>query len=130
MNKKILIVEDERQTALVLEARLKAAGYETIVAYDGEDGWRQAQAQAPDLVILDIEMPVINGYGVCELIKTTPQTRNIPVLLLTSRDTVGDIDTGFNAGADSFLAKPYSWERLSHKVTTLLYPFGTDLDGD
>jgi len=120
MKNKILIVEDDRQTALILQARLDAAGYETAVAYDGEEGWRQAQALKPDLVILDVEMPVINGYGVCELIKTTPATKHIPVLLLTSRDTVGEIDTGYDAGADSFLAKPYSWERLHSKVVMLL----------
>ena len=120
MAKTILIVEDERQTALLLEARLKAAGYETYVAFNGDEGWHKVQIVHPDLVILDVEMPVLNGYGVCELIKTTHQTKNTHVLLLTSHDTVGDIDTGFEAGADAFIAKPYSWERLHSKVLMLL----------
>jgi DNA-binding response OmpR family regulator len=120
VKKKILVVEDDRQAAMVLQARLNAAGYETYIAYNGEEGWHLVRAIAPDMVILDVEMPVINGYGVCQLIKATPETKNIPVLMLTSRDTVGDIDTGFDSGADSFLAKPYSWERLQSKITKLL----------
>ena len=126
MKNKILIIEDERQTALVLQVRLQATGFDAHVAFDGEEGWKRVQELMPDIVILDVEMPVINGYGVCQLIKATPETKHIPVLLLTSRDTVGDIDTGFDSGADGFLAKPYSWERLYSKVTTLLAPSGPE----
>ncbi len=105
---------------MVLQVRLNAAGYEAYVAYNGEEGWHLIQAITPDLVILDVEMPLLNGYGVCELIKAKPETKHIPILLLTSRDTVGDIDTGFDSGADSFLAKPYTWERLHNKIKQLL----------
>jgi DNA-binding response OmpR family regulator len=117
---KVLIVEDDRAVSELLRLRLTYAHYEVITANNGREGWEQVQKEKPDLVILDVIIPIINGIELCELIKKSEQFKKIPVIMLTSKKTVGDWEKGFEAGADAYLNKPYDWNELIKNVEKLL----------
>jgi CheY-like chemotaxis protein len=114
--KKVLIVEDEPDIAGALKARLDLEGYRVVLAKDGQEGVQKARAEKPDLMLLDIMIPLLNGYDVLNLVKTDPATRSIPVVVLTALPHVEDAENAFKAGADDFLNKPYTNERLMQKV--------------
>lgn len=120
MSKKILIVEDEDIIAKVLSIRLENQGYKTVLAYDGEEGFKKAKSEKPDLIIIDIGLPKLDGNTLCELIKKHKYLQNIPVIMLTGKKLVGDMETAFNSGADAYINKPYNWERLLHHIKKLL----------
>ena len=112
MSKKILIIEDEDLIVKVLTIRLKALGYGVASAADGEEGLEAVKRENPDLVLLDIGLPGIDGNTLCELIKAGEGTRHIKVIMLTGKHLVGDMDNSFKAGADLYVNKPYDWQRL------------------
>ena len=118
--KKILIVEDEVDIAEGIKARLELEKFKVIIATNGKEGVEKARATMPDLIILDIMMPVVNGYVTCEILKTETKTKQIPILVLTALPHIKDADKAFEAGADDFLNKPFSNERLIKKVRKLL----------
>jgi DNA-binding response OmpR family regulator len=120
MTKKILIVEDEDLIAKVLSIRLENQGYKTVLAYDGEEGLKKTKSEKPDLIIIDIGLPKIDGNVLCELIKKDKHIQNIPIIMLTGKKLVGDMETAFNSGADAYVNKPYDWERLLHHIKNLL----------
>jgi len=120
MAKKVLIVEDEELIAKVLSIRLENNGYKVLVAYDGEDGFEQAQKEKPDLVLLDIGLPLIDGNTLCELIKTDAKTKGIKVIMLTGKRLVGDMEEAFSSGADAYLNKPYDWTNLLERIKSLI----------
>ncbi len=113
----ILIVEDEKPLAQILRENLVRAGYDVTVAYTGPAGISAMDAATPDLVILDVMLPLISGFGVCEAIRTKSQ---VPVLMLTARDTEEDKLRGFEVGADDYLTKPFSMAELLARVRALL----------
>ena len=113
---RILVIDDEPEVAKVLEIRLKATGYEPIIAVDGEDGWNKVKSERPDLIILDIMLPKLDGYSLCNLIKKDKTTRKIPVIMLTGKNMVGDIEKGFDTGAVSYISKPYDWQHLLEEI--------------
>ena len=117
---KILIVDDERQSVRMAQVWLEAHGYEVITADDGEEGLEKAKSENPDLIILDVMMPKIDGYQVCSLLKNDAQYTNIPIILLTDKaqgifERIGD-----KVGADAFITKPLSSKVLLGKVEGLL----------
>ncbi|OGS01125.1 MAG: hypothetical protein A3G41_00060 [Elusimicrobia bacterium RIFCSPLOWO2_12_FULL_59_9] len=114
--KKILVVEDNLDIAENLEARLTVQGYEVLMAPDGKEGVEKPRAELPDLVILDVMMPKIDGYQACRIIKHDEKTRHIPVLMLTSLQLMGDAEKAFEAGADDFLSKPFTNDQLLRKI--------------
>ena len=114
--KKILVVEDNLDIAENLEARLTVQGYEVLMAPDGKEGVEKTRAELPDLVILDVMMPKIDGYQACRIIKQDKKTRHIPVLMLTSLQLMGDAEKAFEAGADDFLSKPFTNDQLLRKI--------------
>ena len=120
MPKKILIVEDEDLIAKVLAIRLEGLGYKVSVAADGEEGLEAARKQKPDLVILDIGLPRIDGNTLCELIKTSEATKDVKVIMLTGKKLVGDMENSFKAGAEVYVNKPYEWPRLQAHVEKLI----------
>jgi len=120
MPKKILIVEDEDLIAKVLAIRLEGLGYKVSVAADGEEGLEAARKQKPDLVILDIGLPRIDGNTLCELIKTSEATKDVKVIMLTGKKLVGDMENSFKAGAEVYVNKPYEWPRLQAHVVKLI----------
>src|SRR6476659_7702998 len=112
----ILIVEDDRSLAEVLEYNLRQDGYQTAVANDGQDGLRQARLKAPDLVLLDLMLPMVDGLEVCRRLRADPITRNTLVLMLTAKTEETDEVVGFSVGTDDYVAKPFSVKVLLDRV--------------
>ena len=117
---KLLIIEDERPLAEVLSYNLRREGYEVLVAHDGQEGLRQAELKAPDLVILDLMLPVIEGLEVCRRLRADPRTRRIPILVLTAKAEETDQVVGFSMGADDYVTKPFSVKVVVERVKALL----------
>lgn len=115
---RILLVEDERKIADALKSGLQENGYDAEVAYDGDMGFRMFKNQDYDLIILDINLPVINGYELCRMIRR--KNDNILVLMLTAMSSVGDKLEGFNTGADDYLVKPFEFKELLARIRALL----------
>ncbi|MFK0116725.1 response regulator transcription factor [Streptomyces sp. NPDC090994] len=115
---RILIVDDEPAVREALQRSLAFEGYDTEVAVDGADALQKAAAYRPDLLILDIQMPRMDGLTAARRIRATGDTT--PILMLTARDTVGDRVTGLDAGADDYLVKPFELDELFARVRALL----------
>ncbi len=122
--KKILVVDDSKTIRLMMQAGLTKEGYEVITAIDGEDGLIKAFTENPNLIVLDVMMPKLNGFQVCRKIKRDERTLHIPVLILTAQDQKEEILEGFNAGADEYLCKPFKFDELLRQVKTLLKLYG------
>ena len=116
----ILIVEDEHDIAEGLQARLALEGYEIFVATDGKAGVEKARREKPDLIIMDVMLPLLNGYEACAILKEDKSTKEIPVLFLTALPRVEDTEKAFEVGGNDFLNKPYTNERLIQKVRKYL----------
>jgi two-component system phosphate regulon response regulator PhoB len=116
---KILIIEDDRSLADILKYNLTQAGYETIVAYDGQDGLTQAQLKTPDLIILDLMIPVLDGLEVCRRLRSDALTRGVLILMVTAKAEESDQLIGFSIGADDYVTKPFSVKVLLERVKAL-----------
>ena len=116
----ILIVDDNMDTVELLRKRFRAEGYDTDEAYDGETGLNKVYEYDPDLIILDIMMPGIDGLDVCRRLKKDASVSYIPVLMLTARDAVPDKVKGLDTGADAYITKPFDYQELSALVNSLL----------
>lgn len=116
----ILIVEDDRSLAEVLEYNLRQDGYQTAVANDGQEGLRQARLKSPDLVLLDLMLPMVDGLEVCRRLRADPVTRNMLVLMLTAKTEETDEVVGFSVGTDDYVAKPFSVKVLLERIRALL----------
>ena len=125
MDKRILIIEDEPAIQKILYEPFTAAGYKVTTALDGLDGINAFHSQTFDLIILDIMLPKINGYAVCEMIR---QESNIPIILLTALDTEDDQIKGFDLLADDYITKPFSIKLLLKRVGALLRRTSTEDD--
>lgn len=117
---KILIVEDDRSLAGILEYNLTRSGFEASCSYDGQDGLNQARLKLPDLIILDVMIPVIDGLEVCRRLRAIPETREIPVVMLTAKSEETDQLVGFSVGADDYVVKPFSVKILLERIKSLL----------
>src|SRR4029078_5783490 len=116
----ILIVEDDRSLAEVLEYNLRQDGYQTTVANDGQDGLRQARLKSPDLILLELMLPMVDGLEVCRRVRADPVTRNMLVLMLTAKTEETDEFVGFSVGTDDYVAKPFSVKVLLERIRALL----------
>jgi CheY-like chemotaxis protein len=117
---KILIADDNLQNCELLDAYLADEGYEISFAYDGQQTLDQVAKSQPDLILLDIMMPKVSGYEVCQKLKQGDQTANIPVLVVTALNEQGDIEKAVEAGCDDFLTKPVNQIELKTRVRSLL----------
>ena len=117
---KILIVDDEPFNVDYLEQELEDRGYETISAVNGQEALEKVAAEAPDLILLDVMMPVMDGFTVCRILKDHEETRLIPIIIMTALDAVADRIQGIKAGADDFLTKPVNEEELFARIATAL----------
>lgn len=117
---KILIAEDEPNIVISLEFLLKEAGYEVAIARDGAEAIRMAGAFRPDLVVLDLMLPSVNGFEVCRWIRSNPETRDAKVLMLTARGRESEMEKGLASGANAYLTKPFATRELMDKVLELL----------
>ena len=120
MAKLILIVDDEPKNLTLLRDLLQVSGYSTIEATDGKQGVELARAKKPDLILMDIQMPVMDGLDATRILKAEAATRNIPVLALTSYAMKGDEGRILEAGCDGYLAKPYNIQELLKEVAKYL----------
>jgi len=116
MAKRILLVEDEENIARVTALRLKSVGYELLLSKDGEEGLQKAKETFPDLVLLDINMPKMDGFAVCRELKKDPLYQNIPIIMFTARQLESDLAKVKEVGADGYMSKPYTSEDLLAKV--------------
>ena len=117
LNGKILIVDDEPALRLILTTRLSLAGYQVITAADGEEALEVFAKENPDLIVLDVMMPKMDGYGVCQALR---QDSDVPIIMLTALGDVGDRITGLQLGADDYLAKPFSPKELEARIACVL----------
>jgi two-component system phosphate regulon response regulator PhoB len=116
---RILIIEDERALTDVLTYNLKREGYQTIVAHDGQEGLRKAQMMLPDLILLDLMLPLMDGLEVCRSLRAHESTRSIPILMLTAKAEETDQVVGFSVGADDYVTKPFSVKVLMQRIKVL-----------
>jgi len=113
---KILVIEDERALVEVLACNLEREGFDVLMAYDGHDGLRQAQLKLPDLIVLDLMLPVKPGLEVCRELRNGARTRDIPIVMVTAKAEESDQLVGFAMGADDYVTKPYSVKVLIERV--------------
>jgi two-component system phosphate regulon response regulator PhoB len=117
---RILVVEDEDAITTLLDYNLKKEGFDVALAVDGEDALMKVEEQQPDIVILDWMLPKISGIEVCRRLRSKPETRNIPVIMLTARSEEADRIRGLETGADDYLTKPFSTNELIARVRAVL----------
>jgi two-component system phosphate regulon response regulator PhoB len=116
---RVLVIEDERALTEVLSYNLQREGYETIVAHDGQEGLRKAQTLLPDLILLDLMLPVMSGLDVCRELKAGDRTRDIPIVMLTAKTEETDQVVGFSLGADDYVNKPFSVKALMARIRAM-----------
>jgi DNA-binding response OmpR family regulator len=124
MPSKILIAEDEPNIVVSLEFLLKGAGYEVAVARDGASALKLAATLHPDLVVLDVMLPLVDGFEVCRQIRGNPVLKNARILMLTARGRESEMEKGVAAGANAYMTKPFATKELMTKVAELLTPAG------
>jgi two-component system cell cycle response regulator DivK len=120
MTRRILVVEDQEDNRRIVRDLLTATGYELIEAQDGEAGIRLAKEQRPDLILMDIQLPVLDGYEATRRIKADPELRAVPIVVVTSYALSGDEQKAIAAGCDAYVAKPFSPRQLLATVRKLL----------
>jgi|UniRef100_A0A7C6EAP3 two-component system alkaline phosphatase synthesis response regulator PhoP len=119
-NRRILVVDDEPDILLVLKQRLMQAGFSVLVAATGPEALEVARKEVPDLIILDLMLPGIDGYQICGILKHDRRYMKIPIIILTARSQKKDYELGISVGADAYLTKPFDSEVLLAKVYELL----------
>jgi CheY-like chemotaxis protein len=117
---KVLIVDDNNQNVELLQAYLDGLPVEAIVAHDGMEAMEKVGADQPDLILLDIMMPRMSGFEVCQKLKKNPATRDIPIIMITALNEISDIERGVECGTDDFLTKPVNKLELLTRVKSLL----------
>ncbi|HLE27602.1 MAG TPA: response regulator [Anaerolineales bacterium] len=117
---KILIVEDNEMNRDMLSRRLQRKGYEVLIAVDGSEGVAVAQSQSPDLILMDMSLPVLDGWEATRQLKAGEATRGIPVMGLTAHAMAGDRERALEAGCDDYDTKPIEFPRLLGKIEALL----------
>jgi CheY-like chemotaxis protein len=116
----ILLVEDNEMNRDMLSRRLQRKGYTVIAAQDGEQGHLLACSKSPDLILMDISLPMMNGWEVTRLLKSNESTKHIPIIALTAHAMVTDREKAFEAGCDDYDTKPIEFTRLSEKIENFL----------
>jgi two-component system alkaline phosphatase synthesis response regulator PhoP len=117
---RILVVDDEIYIVHILDFSLGMEGYEVITALDGEQALEKARSEKPDLIVLDIMMPKLDGYETCKVLKADPDTKDIPVILLSAKGRNVDQKIGFEVGADDYITKPFSPRKLVERINAIL----------
>ena len=116
----VLVADDDPDILALVTFRLERAGYEVVAASDGEQALQLALAQPPDLAVLDVMMPKLDGYEVTTRLRQNERTRRMPIILLTARVQEADIARGFEVGADDYVKKPFSPQELGARVQAIL----------
>jgi len=116
MGKRILIIEDEAELVNLIKLRLESGNFEVLAAYDGEEGLKKAKEEKPDLILLDIIMPKIDGLVVCRRLKDDPATKEIPIIIVTASGGKNLAQRSKDAGADELVVKPFEADDLISKI--------------
>ena len=116
---KILLVDDEPNILLSLEFLMRKKGYQVFIARNGAEALELISKEKPDVIVLDIMMPEVDGYEVCEYVKQSQEFRHIKVLFLTAKSKEEEIEKGYRAGADLYLTKPFSTKELTQRIAEL-----------
>ncbi|OSM01966.1 response regulator [Magnetofaba australis] len=124
----ILIVEDDSDTAILTAKKLNSAGYETTIAASGEEGVEKFAANAPDLVLMDANLPGTNGYEATERILALPQKRHVPVIMVTGMDSEDAVEQAFHSGAVEVILKPVNWAILTNRVAMTIKYYNLQRD--
>jgi DNA-binding response OmpR family regulator len=119
-SKKILVVDDEVDLAETLRFPLEMEGFTVLVSHNGEDGLHQARKEKPDLILLDLMLPKLDGYKVCRLLKFDDRYKHIPILMLTAKTQEKDKLLGMETGANEYITKPFEMDELLEKVKAYL----------
>lgn len=117
---KILLVEDNEMSREMLARRLQRHGYQVVIAVDGDQGVQLAQAEAPDLILMDMRLPVLDGWEATRQLKALPATQAIPIIALTAHAMSGDREKAIEAGCDDYDTKPIEFPRLLGRIQALL----------
>jgi two-component system, cell cycle response regulator DivK len=120
MGKRVLVIEDQEDNRRIVRDLLASAGYETVEAATGEEGVALAEADPPDLILMDIDLPGMNGYEATRRLKSNPAMRRIPIVAVTSYALSGDDKKAFDAGCDAYVTKPFSPRALLAKIREYL----------
>ena len=120
MPKKILAVDDERHIVRLVQVNLEKHGYEVVTAYDGKEALAKIESENPDLVVLDVMMPFMDGIEVLQTLRKNPATRDLPVIMLTAKAQDADVFRGWSSGADCYLTKPFNPMELLSFVKRIL----------
>src|SRR5918995_3492718 len=120
MTKRILVVEDQEDNRRIIRDLLMSAGYELIEATDGEEGVRLAGSERPDLILMDIQLPVLDGHEATRRVKKNPELQHIPIIVVTSYALSGDEQKATAAGSDAYVAKPFSPRQLLATIRKFL----------
>ena len=121
----ILLVEDNELNRDMLSRRLERRGYRVLIAVDGKQGVHMAKSEVPDLILMDMSLPVLDGWEATRLIKSAAETHTIPIIALTAHAMSGDRERALDAGCDDYDTKPIEFTRLLHKIRACLHE-GTD----
>ena len=116
----ILLVEDNEMNRDMLSRRLKKKGFEVAMAFDGKQGVEMARAQTPDLILLDMSLPVMDGWEAAGVLKSDSKTQAIPIIALTAHAMAGDKEKAMDAGCDDYDTKPIDFERLLGKISSMM----------
>lgn len=117
---KILVIDDEQAINELIKVNLELAGYKVIQALDGIKGFALAKQELPNVIVLDVMMPEVDGFTVAQRVRQNPETKNVPILMLTALSQIGDKVKGFDIGVDDYLVKPFEMEELKVRIRALL----------
>jgi DNA-binding response OmpR family regulator len=120
MTRKVLIADDEPNIVISLEFLLRREGFEVLVAVDGDEALARARVEKPDLVLLDVMMPKMNGFDVCQALRADPGLAGMRVLMLTAKGRDTEVSKGLGLGADAYVTKPFSTKELVAQIRSLL----------
>ena len=130
MAKKILAVDDEKAIVRLVQVNLEREGYQVVTAYDGREALENVASERPDLVVLDVMMPYMDGFEVLQQLKKDPETRDIPVIMLTAKAQDADVFRGWQSGVDCYLTKPFNPMELKAFVKRVFKSIEDEQDGD
>ena len=121
---RILLVDDEPSIVKMVGKRLEVEGFEVVIAMDGQEGLNKAQTVRPDLIVLDLMLPKLNGYEVCTMLKQDPRYQKIPIVLFTAKAQEKDEKIGMECGANAYVRKPFRAQELLDKIRSLIAGLG------
>jgi two-component system alkaline phosphatase synthesis response regulator PhoP len=125
-DRRVLVVDDERHIVRLIQVNLEREGYQVLTAFDGKDGLQKAKSERPDLVVLDVMMPYMDGFEVLKSMKADPVTAEIPVIMLTAKAQDADVFRGWSSGVDCYLTKPFNPMELLTFVRRIFQSYEDD----